>query len=167
VYQYTGPTSWDGTHPYITNPKIDEIGYNIARTGTVTDASNNPLGWTDPIQGNNKVGTFPEFTHDYGPSTSNNDRYSTVIMKLSGSSPFPLLSATDEYAVALHLAFDGAYTGPITDPNSRLLVGNDITLRGGSTFLAGRVAQIPEFPSVVLPVAAIFGLILISQRKRK
>lgn len=165
TYKYTGRTKFDGVHPYVTAPKIDQIAYNLERPGTVLDALNSPLGWTDPTRGNNKISNFDDFDHHYSPSTANDDRYSTVKVQLDSvtGEQFPRFSSTG-YAVGLHLAFREAHyaNGSIYE------LPPDITIIGeGSTFLAGGVDEIPEFPTVALPVAAILGLMFIFGRKKE
>ena len=70
---------------------------------------------------------------------------SDIIFKLDGMGTIPFNANGNR--VAVHLRFDG---------------GSGITIVEGSTYLS----EIPEFPTVALPIAAILGLMFIFGRKR-
>lgn len=154
VYQYTGNTA-PGNGPYITNPKIFEVGYNLDRAGTVS-----PGNWAP--QNSLQFDGFGTFLQGYKIDNQNSVSLNRVTVQLAGSAPYPSFP-TQGNAVVLHLAFDTAY-----DANGAVYeVPPDITFGDSSSYFAGGVNQIPEFPTMALPVAAILGLLFIAGRKRK
>lgn len=167
-YQYTGPTSYDPNNPrpYITNPKIDEIGYNLNINGAVSSSSGGPWALAN---GNSRMDGFGSFMRDYTTDGKNVARINSVTVTLDqAQKPFPSFPSTGN-AVAVHLAFDGAYDAhnqPVNVPPYITLSKGGLS-GGGSSYLAGEVNQIPEFPTMALPVAAILGLLFITQRRKE
>lgn len=159
IYQDMSPTNSNGgTTPYITDPKIDEVAYNLAIDGSVIGYdANGQLSGAWAKDNNPGMDGFGAFLRDYTTSGPNNERPTLVKVTLvSKNAAFP----STGNSVAVHLAFSGAYNAD----GSKIMESSTVSL--GSTFLAGRV-NVPEFPSVVLPITAILGLIFITQRKRK
>lgn len=154
VYQYTGNTA-PGNGPYITNPKIFEVGYNLDRDGSVS-----PGNWAN--QNSLQFDGFGTFSRGYKIDNQNSVSLKTVTVQLAGSAPYPSFP-TQGNAIALHLAFDNAYYANGT----AISIPKEITIGDGSSYFAGGVNQIPEFPSMVLPVAAILGLLFITQRRKE
>jgi hypothetical protein len=141
--------------PYLVDPRIDEIAYNLPMAGTVNQANWHAVD-------NTGMDGFKDFDYKY-VERPDDIRYRTVSVQLVGPS-YPLFSSTGN-VVAVHLAFEAAYDkygNQIEDPEGNPL--KETTL--GSTYLAGGVTNVPEFPTMVLPVAAILGLLFITQRRK-
>ena len=155
TYKYTGYEAYDGIHPYIESPKIDMIAYNLGIDGSVS-----PETWTK--ESNTRMDGFGLYSRKYTISGSNSNRLAQVTVTLNENTPTPLLPTTGN-VVALHLAFSGAHKA-----DGSLVDGlKDITLGEGSTYLTGGVTQVPEFPTMVLPVAAILGVMFIFGNRKK
>lgn len=153
VYQYTGNTA-PGNGPYITNPKIFEVGYNLERDGSVS-----PGNWAN--QNSLQFDGFGTFLRGYKIDNQNSVPLNIVTVQLAGPAPYPSFS-TQGYAVALHLAFDNAY-----DADGKIIsIPNEITIGDGSSYFAGGVNQIPEFATIATPVAAIIGILFIFGRRK-
>ena len=103
-------------------------------------------GWSNqnnpPFQASS-FGKFDGYVKDSGGTGTD------IIFELSGMDT--ILSNENGHGVAVHLRFDDESEGVTLSEND-----------GGSTFLT----DIPEFPTVALPVAAILGLMFIFGRKR-
>lgn len=156
-----------GTRPYIGDPRIDEVGYNLSIDGAISDFKNGiPLtGTTWNKDTNSRMDGFGTFDRVYRLSDKK-VRPDKVVVSLSASSlPLEIPVNSQYKSVALHLAFDEAYYAN----GSKIYEINETGVNVGflgSTYLACGT-EISEFPSVVLPIAAIIGIVLISERRRK
>ncbi|HII02362.1 TPA: hypothetical protein HA351_12170 [Methanosarcinaceae archaeon] len=156
-----------GTRPYIGDPRIDEVGYNLSIDGDIFDYKNEiPLtGTTWSKDTNGRMDGFGTFDRVYRLNDKE-VRPDKVVVRLSTASlPLEIPMNSQYRSVALHLAFDGAYYAN----GSKIYEINETGVNVGflgSTYLACGT-EIPEFSSVVLPFAAIIGLVLISERRRK
>jgi len=90
-----------------------------------------------------EFGNFLSYKNKGPASTAGINEYILFTLKNEFSSIPPNVN---EHRVAVHIRFSDGKSTWVTDGNT-----NDI----------------PEFPSIVLPVAAIMGIILISQNRRK
>lgn len=143
--------------PYLVNPRIDEVAYNLPMAGTVNQAD-----WR--AESNTGMDGFKDFSYKY-VQDPRNIRYRTVNVQLVGPAPYPSFSSTGN-VVAVHLAFEAAYDkegNQIIDPEGKPLKEANL----GSTYLAGGVTQVPEFSTMALPVMAILGLLFITQRRKE
>lgn len=151
---YTDSSSTDPTDgTYLVNPRIDEIAYNLPMAGNVLQEFWGPSP-------NNKMDGFGDFTYKYVESPKDT-RYRTVTVQLNGPT-YPTFSSGN--VVAVHLAFEKAYKNNVLIAESTgVNIGKDL----GSTYLQGGVTNVPEFPTMALPVAAILGLLFITQRRKE
>lgn len=144
-------------NPRLVDPRIDEVAYTLPMAGTVGLPNWGAVS-------NTGMDGFKDFSYKY-VENPDNIRYKTVTVQLNGPSPYPLF-ATSGNVVAVHLAFAAAYDkdgNQILNPDGTTL--KDANL--GSTYLAGGVTQVPEFPTMALPVATILGLMFIVGRRKK
>nr|WP_304364494.1 PEF-CTERM sorting domain-containing protein [Methanosarcina sp. KYL-1] len=150
-----------------TSARIDKIGLNIpidcvqqiditdkhGETVTVYNVLDNlPEYWT--ISGTNQnvddVGSYESYF-----ASSGSTAISVVVTLNSDCDSESLIDTNDDgFEVAAHVAWEG------------ILVSGE-----SSAFFAGPYdipnGEIPEFPSIALPVASIMGIMLISGRRRK
>lgn len=152
---YTDSSSTDPTDgTYLENPRIDEVAYNLPMAGDVLQEFWGPVS-------NTRMDGFGSFTYKH-VQEPRNVRYRTVTLQLEGPEPYPLFPSGN--VVAVHLAFDKAYKNNVLIAESTgVNVGKDL----GSTYLQGGVTNVPEFPTMALPVAAILGLLFITQRRKE
>lgn len=151
IITYTDLSPTGGSGPYLVNPRIDEVAYNLDRDGTVTSGGNWNL-----LNGASMDG-FGSFTKKL-VQDPRNDRYRVVTVKLAGSTPYPTFASGN--VVAVHLAFEEAY-----DADGNMIMESG-AVNLGSTFLAGGVNQIPEFATIATPLAAIIGILFIFGRRK-
>lgn len=140
-------------------PKVDikAIGLTIDDSyinGPIVDTSGNTTGWDHKIADgyNNKAG-FGEFnTSVY----SNDPKFTRGPIRIPiSSSALPLPKNELGNSVVVHLS----YGTQLLDVSKQEYVG--------SGWVSGGDTQIPEFPTVALPVAAILGLMFIFGRKKQ
>lgn len=156
TYIDSSPTS-SSSGPYLVNPRIDQVAYNLPMAGTVDQEY-----WH--AESNTGMDGFGDFSYKY-VERPDNVRYRTVGVQLIGPSPYPLFSTSGK-VVAVHLAFEAAYDEngkQILDPKGNPLKEANL----GSTFLAGGVTEVPEYSTVALPFAAILGLMFIFGRRKQ
>jgi len=154
------------TRPYLGDPKIDEVAYNLdidaASILAYDDGSQLVLAWV--LDNNNQVDGFGTFARDYTTSLANYQRPDKVVVTLaSPDGPIPLNEFNK--SVALHLAFEGAYYPNGTAIDEIDEDGVNVGLLG-STYLADGT-QIPEFATIATPIAAIIGLLFVFSSRKK
>lgn len=155
-------------NPYILRPKIDKVAHNLPVSGGITafkedDDLNIGSSWVEHFDYG--VSGFETFARFY--TYAGSERPDKVIVTLNPTTfPSTIPLNDDQKAVELHIAFEAFYAdgSPIyeIDEETGVIINKDL----GSTYLASGT-EIPEFPSIVLPVAAIMGILLISQNRRK
>lgn len=141
---------------------IKQVGFMIdpSKVSTITDSAG--ITWypnpdTSKNAKNNVLtagqmdglGTYSTTAVDVDESASTKASVVTVTLK-SGNNVADLITKNDHvpgFETCAHVAWTGGTAGV-----------------GGSAFVSG---NIPEFPTVAAPVAAILGLLFISGRKRK
>ena len=130
---------------------IDKVYYNlpyqVVDVISVDGATISGLGgWSNqnnpPFQASS-FGKFDGYVKDSGGTGTD------IIFELNDMDTIPF--NVNEHRVAVHLRFDDESEGVTLSEND-----------GSSTFLT----DIPEFPTVALPIAAILGLMFIFGRKR-
>jgi hypothetical protein len=168
TYQDASPhDSNGGQTAYIGDSKIDEVAYNlnINKSSILAYDDNSLLSGEWALDNNLQVDGFGDFLRDYTTADTNKERPDKVVVQLESITTDPIQTINGNQ-VAVHLAFEGAFDkngNPIKDPEGNIVKNVEL----GSTYLAGSATSIPEFPTVALPVAAILGLLLIMQSKRK
>ncbi|MFZ2497665.1 PEF-CTERM sorting domain-containing protein [Methanosarcina sp.] len=139
----------------LSDPRITEIAYNLPNEATITayDINGNQISneWNGA---NTQFSTFGTFEHVYKMKSPNTNAHPHRVVAQLTSSPDFDGTIPGTYQVAAHFIWDSpaALTG-----------ATSIKVAGGN----GGSAQIPEFPSMALPIAAIVGIMFIFGRRRK
>ncbi len=138
----------------VPNVNIKEIALylNNDSVSSVTDISGNSSGWkSEPVSYNNKAG-FGEFFTSCGRPTENDKTRGPIVIELNESLAQLPKNALNN-SVVVHLQFG-------TD---LIDVGDNFQ---DSSWVVG-YTQIPEFPSIALPVAAIMGIMFLFGRRKE
>lgn len=168
---YNGDTNtitFEDKSDRLTNPRITWVAYNLDADAEEIEGYGgiqadwgelpNDEGISDPVitvwsEKNNfgALGDFDNFHRVYAIKNPNvNNQFTKVVVKLPEDENYD---------------FDGI----IRSNKFGYQVGVHFVCDQFSCFVAGHPPEtpIPEFPSVVLPVAAIMGILLISQNRKK
>lgn len=115
-------------------------------TDGVTDESVAGTTW-EVKSGVYKVANFGKFTSKITQPTESDKTIGPIKINLENNVGIPINDKG--YGIAVHVSFDLENETQTVDCSGKV-VGN-----------------IPEFPSIVLPIAAIMGILLISQNRKK
>jgi hypothetical protein len=112
-----------------------------------------PTGiWNTPAANSGSIGNFGSFATEITKSNSNKSPGPVTIKLADGLTLDSLLANSgDGYVVAVHVAFDKSTGGSGTADCSGKVRGS---------------TQIPEFPTIALPVAAILGIMFVFGRRK-
>jgi hypothetical protein len=171
---------------YVVGGNIKEVGYNFITLSSDNNATQ-VIGYTNniPIKTNggspvvnggsnwltfwdvlfdSSMDGFGDFSNDYRLKVSS-AKPDKVVLTIPNTNPFdPVIKNGVSSTVSVHYAFtsirksDGALA-PWTGPSGQMELID-------SLFLGGKSTEVPEFPSIIVPVAAILGLMLILGRRK-
>ena len=128
---------------------IKEVGFMIDPSKVTSITDNLGQNWALPTTGGNHqmdgLGTYLSVSN----IPANSQKPSVVTVTLTDQVTGLITKNGGGYETCAHVAWNGGEGGV-----------------SGSAFVSGK-AEIPEFPTVAVPVAAIFGLLFITQRRKE
>jgi len=107
----------------------------------------------------------------YGPITVNDDKLGTVFISSSSISPGQTVTGTATHTISSSDLDAGSITN-IAQATGYTYGGSEVKSNTETVTVTAEKpptpdTQVPEFPSIALPVASILGLIFISQYRKK
>ncbi|MHC1757689.1 MAG: PEF-CTERM sorting domain-containing protein [Methanosarcina sp.] len=139
----------------ISNVDIKAIGLCVDNSSikSVTDASGANSKWTNKVATSNSISKFGTFSTLCSSTDSKKTRGPIVIELKQAVTQLPKNELNN--SIVVHLGF-GTYLLDVST--------NEME---DSSWVGGGSTQIPEFPSIALPVAAVLGLMFVLGNKRK